>query len=105
MNVTFKEWNCKTVLGEYPNGRIAILLVDVDNGDDAIATATVNLPDFSDLRENEIIVKDYSENEGMAKALCDAGIVESMIRTYASSGFITTPVMKMSKKFMEEVNG
>ena len=72
--VRFKEWVCEMQFGKYPNGRTAIELVDYKTYE-SIATATVNVPDI-ELKENEIIIKNYSENEGMFKSLFDARIVK-----------------------------
>ena len=72
--VRFKEWVCELQFGKYPNGRTAIELVDYKTYE-PIATATVNVPEIV-LEENEIIIKDYSENQGMFQALYNAGIVK-----------------------------
>ena len=103
MELSFKEWNCKTELGQYKNKRLAIQLVDAEDGS-PVATATVNIPEFGALLEDEVIIKNHSENEGMTDALFKAGIVTGMIRTHIHSGFVECPVMKLTKKFIEEVN-
>ena len=72
--VRFKEWVCEMQFGKYPNGRTAIELVDYKTYE-PIATATVNVPGIP-LKENEIIIKNYSENQGMFQALFNAGIVK-----------------------------
>lgn len=72
--VRFKEWVCELQFGKYPNGRTAIELVDYKTYE-PIATATVNVPEIV-LAENEIIIKDYSENQGMFQALYNAEIVK-----------------------------
>lgn len=66
--------------GYYSNNRKAIRLIDGDSGE-PIATATVNLPAV-ELAENEVVVKDYSENQGMYVALLDAGIVHPELEMY-----------------------
>lgn len=71
MNVWFKSWSCTTVWGFYGNGRVGLRLVE---GDVPVATATLNTAIRVDL--DEIIVKDYQENEGMLDALLTAGVVE-----------------------------
>lgn len=73
-NVKFKDWNCKLRFRKYQNGRTAIELVDAINGE-PIAMATVNIPECA-LEEDEVIIKNYSENEGMLDALIGAGIIE-----------------------------
>ena len=71
--VFFIEWTCNVELLEYPNGRPAIQLYAEDDG--PVATATVNLPHHP-LEEGEVLIKDFSENEGMLDCLTNAGIVE-----------------------------
>ena len=73
--VRFKEWVCELQFGKYHgNHRTAIELVCHNTGE-LIATATVNVPSI-ELKENEVIIKDYSENQGMFQALFNAGIVK-----------------------------
>lgn len=73
--VRFKEWICELQFGRYHgNNRIAIELVDYKTYE-PIAFATVNVPSI-ELKENEIIIKDYSENQGMFQALFNAGVVK-----------------------------
>ena len=71
--VTFLNTPCCVQLGRYRNGRLAIMLQRI--GDDApIAAATVNVPAVP-LEENQVLIKDYGENEGMLAALEAADIV------------------------------
>ena len=73
--VRFKEWICELQFGKYHgNHRTAIELICHKTGE-LIATATVNVPEIP-LKENEVIIKDYSENQGMFQALFNAGIVK-----------------------------
>jgi hypothetical protein len=98
--VKFKEWNCLLKFGQYENGRIAIELMNADPikedwgemapNTERIAVATVNVPDV-DLKDNEIVVKDYSENDGMLAALIH-GCVVHMPHKYVKTGFIECPV-------------
>jgi hypothetical protein len=65
--VKFKKWDCVIVYAQYSNGRTAIQLKD-DNDGSPVATATINVPDVY-LEKDEVIIKDYSENEGMLDTL------------------------------------
>lgn len=56
----------------YDNGRVALILND-ENGEQ-YCIATINIPEQI-LAPNEVIIKDYSENKGVLKALIDAKIV------------------------------
>jgi len=75
MKVKFLGAECDVVFGEYENGRTAIRLTE--NGS-PFATATINDPDM-DLKSNEVIIKNYSENNGMVDALVEAGVVERIV--------------------------
>jgi len=61
----------KTVLkrGTYPNERLALRLIDADDGS-AFATLTVNLPEYDHLlKEGEFFIKTWAENASLIKAL------------------------------------
>jgi len=91
MTVRFKDWDCELRWGFYGNGRRALELYD--NG--PIAKATVNIPEV-ELAEDEVCIKDWSENEGMLDALVEAGIVEDTGRR-VEAGFVTAPVARIKK--------
>ena len=57
--------------------------------------ATVNLPDVP-LRSNEIIVKDYSENEGVLDFLIKEDIVETPHK-YVQLEFVRCWICKLAK--------
>lgn len=88
--VVFQQWTCYVHKTTYSSGgRIALYLTDKDSGS-KVAMCTINAVNES-LATKEIIVKDYSENEGMYKALLQAGII-SPAKRYISSGFVQAPV-------------
>lgn len=89
MIVKFNKWNCKVVKSKYDNGRLALRLIDAKDGS-PIATATVNIPDVK-LSKDEVLIKDYSENQGMLKVLEEAGIVKSTGDSIRS-GFVNIPI-------------
>ena len=74
IKVRFKQWDCIIGKGKYGNGRIALQLIDANDGS-MVAVATVNLPDV-ELNPGEIIIKNYSENEGMLNTLYEAKLKE-----------------------------
>lgn len=92
ITVKFKEWTCKMNFAQYKNDRTAIELVDSSNGE-PIAMATVNIPE-EDIEDDEVIIKNYSENDGMLDALMDAGVVGEPLRM-VKSGFVEVPVVKL----------
>ena len=92
--VKFRDWWCDIVFDWYAvNSRISIELVDHEDGQ-TVAHATVNMPEY-DLPPNEVIIKNYSEGEGMLDALVDAGLIKAtgnMIQT----GFVYCPICKLN---------
>jgi hypothetical protein len=87
--VKFMRWDCHVIKRQYGNGRTALVLEDSYDGE-PIATCTINLPD-EDLADNEVIIKDYSENQGMLDTLISAGII-SHPKRHVQSGYIVAPV-------------
>lgn len=57
------------------------------------ATATANLADVP-LEEDEVLIKNYSENEGLSSAFQKAGITEFTGKT-VPSGFVELEVHKL----------
>jgi len=93
ITVKFKNWNCILDFGNYRvNDRTAIELVDKVTHE-PVATATVNIPE-EDIEDDEVIIKDYSENEGMLDALMQAGVVSEPLRM-VETGFVEVPVCKL----------
>jgi len=89
------SYNCRVDFVNYrDNNRIALNLI-CDNGED-YACATVNLP-MVPLEPDEVIIKDYSENEGVLDALVTAGYISMPLR-YIQSGFVAMPVCKLLVK-------
>lgn len=77
-NVKFKQWDCVLRKGKYPNGRVALYLEDAETFE-RIAKCTVNIE--YPIEENQTFIKDYEENEGMLKALLDAGAITQPVGT------------------------
>lgn len=76
---------------EYYAGGVALTLSD--EYESPFATATVWVPG---LKQGEVAIKDYAENEGMLAAMVDAGVVHPPHR-YVKSGFVTIPVCKLKE--------
>lgn len=99
---TMKEFTFQTKFGssyqvhltveKYRNGQTSLQLIDA-NDETPVATASVSIPGV-DLDENEIVVKDYSENEGMLDFLLENNIVE-MRSEYLEVGYNVCPVVKL----------
>ena len=73
----------------YLNNRIALQLNDAIDGQ-PYAVATVNMPEVL-LADNEVLIKDYSENEGMMDFLTKYNIV-TPTQNGIQSGFVWLPV-------------
>ena len=85
----YKEWNCLLQEGQYPGGRVALFLTDEDDGE-PVSTCTVNIPSCA-LDDNEVLIKDYSENEGMVDFLVKEKIVATTGR-FVQSGYVQVPI-------------
>jgi hypothetical protein len=80
-------------LDKYANGRTRICLLDtVDN--EPYAVASINLPDVL-LLDNEVIVKDYSENEGMLEFLTTNNIVFPTDK-WVTTGFVDVQICTLN---------
>lgn len=71
-NVTINEL-------QYGNKRTALEFIDEEDSS-PVLVATVNIPDEY-LNPGEIIIKNWSENEGVLEYLQSKGIVSEVIRT------------------------
>jgi hypothetical protein len=88
--VFFAGEHCTIEWAKYDNGRVAIQLWCSEG---PMARATVNVPEYEP-DFDEVLVKDYSENEGMLKALIDSGIVKDTGKR-VHTGYVTLPVCKL----------
>ena len=71
--VNFGNERCSVKFAKYPNGITAIQLICMDG--QPMALPTVNMPHINS-DPAYVLVKDYSENEGAAEVLEDAGILQ-----------------------------
>jgi hypothetical protein len=105
--VNFQDWKCFTEIKRYNKPKnICIILHDSVDGM-RVANATVNFDD-TDLPEDEVLVKNYSENTGMFTALAKAGIVEAAPVSTTKGGYIvqaklTAKYLESEKKFFEKI--
>lgn len=84
---------CVVSAGCYGSGgATALQLVEKSTGA-PYATATVNVPGAA-LAADEVLVKDYSENEGMLEALVRAGVVEDTGRR-VGIGYVEAVVARL----------
>ena len=77
----------------YTNGRPGIRAETA--GGEPVATLSVNLP-YDDMKQDELAVKEWSENEGAADTLINAGIIDPRAHRSVTSGFVQVPVYKLT---------
>jgi len=87
--VTFQKWSCFIQKEMYKNNRTALCLIDCVTGEE-ILYASVNVPELA-LKQDEIIIKNYSENEGILPVLVAAKIISEPLR-FHFAGF---PICKL----------
>lgn len=101
MNTEFKDFGtCQVRFLRYYNGRTAICLTGVEEL--PIATATVNVPEVS-LQSDEVIIKDYSENEGIFSCLVRANVIEDTGRRIPL-GFTEGKIAKLTEEALSWIS-
>ena len=86
----FARGKATLVAGMYANDRIALKMYQKG---EPLCVPSVNLPN-TPLGENEIFIKNWSENEGVLEALVKAGIVEDTGQT-VPTGFVEANVCRL----------
>lgn len=76
------------------NGQNVIKLFDITDGF-PFATASLCVSDYL-LKEDEVAIKDYSENVGILDSLINARIIEEP-HAYIRSGHVMVPICKLSR--------
>jgi len=89
-NLFDKDYQVHVHKSEYKNGGTALQLTDAEDGM-PFATATIWVEGLS---ENEVAIKNYSENLGMLTFLVTNGIVEQPHRQI-DNGFVNIPVCRL----------
>jgi hypothetical protein len=93
--IKFKQWDCIIQYKKYKNNRTAICLVDSITFE-PIAIATTNIPEVP-IKDNEVIIKDYSENEGILETLVNANIISKLGKN-VKIGHVKCEICKLVKK-------
>ena len=94
LKTPYETYNVSLNIGKYGDGRTYLQLIDTEDGE-PVMMATVNIPGTV-LEKDEVIIKNYSENEGVLEFLIENGIVSKPLRT-VSSGWVTCPIVKLLK--------
>ena len=91
--VNFNGEELTPVIGQYANGQTSIQLNDSDGM--AYMTASVAIEhEMVQVGPDDVIIKNYSENEGILPELFYAGIIEEPHRAF-SYNFVTLYVCKL----------
>lgn len=95
IEIVFNEIECIVdKSNSYRNERIVLQLVERETGEEVL-TATVNIPEVF-LKNDEVIIKNYSENEGIFEMLIAAGILEDTGKR-TETGMVTCPIARLLK--------
>jgi hypothetical protein len=102
LNVTPMESRLRYAQGElldcfqgvYGNGQIALLLKDAADGT-PVAKATVAVEEK--IPQGCIVVKDYSETEGMSDTLIRAGLIDPEVVMTVSCGHVSACVYRLKE--------
>lgn len=94
----YGEYNgCHFVTSRYAdNGNLALCIENNEEGRIAICTVNPGMP----LGDNQIAVKNYSENEGMDDFLKGEGLIGKLVGTIPS-GWVNIPVYELTEKGRE----
>lgn len=91
LNLFGTEYNCEVLFHKYEEGGgHRIDLIDLEDGI-PVATATVNVPGIN-LLDDEVVIKDYSENEGVYDALVKQGIIKKTNKSIQLSDYVVAPI-------------
>lgn len=82
--VKFMGEELTPVIGEYVNGQTSIQLID----EDGMPFMTASVAHDVNIADDCVIIKNYSENEGILEALIEAGIIEKPF-CEIPTGFVT----------------
>lgn len=91
--ICYKGLDCHALFNRYNNGNTKIELIDSYTFM-PIAEATAK---SEKLEENEVAIKDHSENKGLLTALMEAKLVSKPHR-YICSGYTNVPVCRVLKR-------
>lgn len=73
------------------NDRVALEL-SLEDGE-TWCIATVNMPEIA-LESDEVIIKTYSENEGVLECLMNANVISAPLR-FVPAGYSQAPIVKL----------
>lgn len=98
VQVTFAGFRSNVVKTTYPaGGATALLLIDADDGS-LVTNASINVSGVSeDLSGAELVLKTYSENEGLLTLLEDENIIEHTGHS-VMTGYELSPIVRLTRE-------
>ena len=91
--VHFNGYGCTVSISRYLSTNTpAIILYDIEDGQEVLRPTT-NLLD-AELKENQVLIKNYGENEGVLEALVEAGIISEPVGKM-DSGFVELDICEL----------
>ena len=92
--VDFRNTGYTVLMKRYSNNnRLAILLVNPEEPQYDVIVCTINMPSL-ELNDNIVIIKNYSENEGVLDALIKHEVISEPIGV-VQTGFVKSPMCKV----------
>lgn len=91
--IQFLDEECSIKVDHYRASKNPAIFLFSNSG--PVGTASVDLPDYN-LKRGEILIKDYSENQGVAQAIQNAGLAQEIARTRAGHAVNGVSVMKIT---------
>jgi hypothetical protein len=88
--VTFNGETLTPIIGQYANGQTSIQLIDQDGIPYMVASVAHDV----NIARNEVIIKNYSENEGILEALIEAEIIDNPFDEIPT-GYVTLYVAEL----------
>jgi hypothetical protein len=83
-------------IGEYTNSQTALELIDTLDGS-PVLIASISVPEIA-LGKHELIIKDYSENEGVLSFLVENNIIRLLGR-HIATGLITAEIVELLAEY------
>ena len=105
MAVKFNFYKKELIIypASYSNNNTLALVLRREDEDEEGYYGVVSVNTYMPLPNNMAAIKDYSENEGILKALIEQDIVEKAT-SYISSGYVDIPVVKVKhQELLEEI--
>lgn len=106
LELTLRHYSCSSCwldAATYADGgglALVVMARDLDDQfDEQVLIATVNLPG-APKGDNEVYLKNWSENEGLEENLIAWGVIEPEPAGFQRTGFVSAPRYRLTPAFM-----